>query len=200
MKSSDENVNFEEFRMLCASSRSVRSFKRENIEKETLEKLCELCRYTPSTANLQALKFRPVCDTGEAASVFAATKWAGYIQDEKLPPEGCEPAAYIIICCDREIAPNVTPFYKDTGICAQTVMLGARTMGLGGCMIGSFDAEKIRESLKIPQQYEITLVLALGTPNEIPELVDAKCGDIKYYRRGGQHFVPKRGLEEIIIR
>lgn len=200
MKNTDESIKFEEFRKLCGGSRSVRSFKRESIGKNTLEELCDLCRYTPSTANLQALKFRPVCEAGETASVFAATKWAGYIKDEKLPPEGHEPAAYIIICCDREIAPNVVPFYKDTGICAQTVMLGARALGLGGCMIGSFDAEKIKAALKLPQQYEITLVLALGVPDEAPEIVDAECGDIKYYRRNGQHFVPKRVLEEIIIR
>ena len=37
-----------------------------------------------------------MCEEGETASVFAATKWAGYIKDEKLPPEGHEPAAYII--------------------------------------------------------------------------------------------------------
>ena len=67
-------------------------------------------------------------------------------------------------------------------------------------MIGSFDAEKINAALKLPQQYEITLVLALGVPDEAPEIVDAESGDIKYYRRGGQHFVPKRALEEIIIR
>ena len=98
MKNTDESVKFEEFRKLCGGSRSVRSFKRESMGKDTLEKLCDLCRYTPSTANLQALKFRPVCEARETASVFAATKWAGYIKDEKLPPEGHDPAAYIIIC------------------------------------------------------------------------------------------------------
>ena len=186
---------------LLKKSRSVRSFvPGKKVSPETLEKLIELCRYTPSSANLQALKFRPVTDEVEVAQVFAATAWAGYIKDEKLPPQGHEPTAFIIICCDKNITENVTPFYKDTGICAQTVMLGAAEAGLGGCMIGSFDAEKIKTALRLADSLEITLVLALGHADEAPEIVDAKNGDIKYFRKNGRHYVPKRSLDDIIIK
>lgn len=186
---------------LIKKSRSVRSFAPgKKVDSETLEKLIELCRYTPSSANLQALKFRPVTDEAEVAQVFAATAWAGYIKDEKLPPEGHEPSAFIVICCDKNIAANVTPLFKDTGICAQTAMLGAAEAGLGGCMIGSFDADKIKTALGLSDNLEITLVLALGYADEAPEIIDAKDGNIKYFRKNGCHYVPKRSLDDIIIK
>ena len=79
-------------------------------------------------------------------------------------------------------------------------MLGAAEAGLGGCMIGSFDAEKIKTALRLTDSLEITLVLALGYADEAPEIIDAKNGDIKYFRKNGRHYVPKRSLDDIIIK
>ena len=47
----------------------------------------------------------------------------------------------------------------------------------------------------------LALVLALGRPKETVVLVPVKeDGNIKYYRdKDGIHYVPKRGLEEILI-
>jgi hypothetical protein len=55
--------------------------------------------------------------------------------------------------------------------------------------------------LRIPEHYEILLVLALGKPREIVEIeAVGPEGDIKYWRdEQGVHHVPKRSLEEIIV-
>ena len=71
-------------------------------------------------------------------------------------------------------------------------------MGYGGCMIGSFEAAPIKEALAIPENLEITLVLALGKALEAPQICKNE-GDIKYFREEDQHFVPKRSLEEITV-
>lgn len=184
---------------LLKKNRSIRSFDPAvRITKEELENMVECTRFCPSSANLQALKFKLVYTTEECEKVFANTKWAGYLKNEKIPPEGCEPTAYVIVLHDKNIAPNPVPFYKDTGIVSHTILLRACEMGFGGCMIGSFDENKIKEALSIPEELEITLVLAMGKPNETPEITDAS-GDIKYYRENGRHYVPKRSIEEIII-
>ena len=183
---------------LLKKSRSVRSFKNENVSRETLLSFVEACRYTPSTANLQALKFSVVTNKNDCESIFAATKWAGYIKDEQIPPSGHEPAAYIVIYNDTSIAPNTTAFFKDTGIAAQTIMLLAAETGLGGCMIGSFDGNAVKSVRGAGKELEVTLVLALGYPDEEPVIVDS-TGDIKYFRKNGVHYVPKRTVDEIII-
>ncbi len=187
-------------RELLLKNRSIRSFdKSEKIEEEKLLHMVENTRFCPSSANLQALKFRIVNTEEECERVFSSTKWAGYLKDEKIPPKGCEPTAYIIVCNDKEIAKNPVPFYKDTGIVSHTILLSACEMGYGGCMIGSFDEKAIKNDLNISENLEITLVLAIGKPMEEPKICESS-GDIKYYRENGIHYVPKRSLEEIIIK
>lgn len=184
---------------LIKKSRSVRAFKKENVSRETLLSLVEGCRYTPSTANLQALKFSIINDSEKCGEIFKATKWAGYIKDETIPPVGKEPTAYIVIYNDKNISPNTTQFFKDTGIAAQTIMLLAAESGLGGCMIGSFDEKIVKKVCGAGENLDVTLVLALGYPDEEPVITDCEGEDVKYYRKNGIHYVPKRKLDEIII-
>ena len=99
---------------------------------------------------------------------------------------------------EMQIAPHVN---IDPGIAAQTIMLGATELGLGGCMIASINKNKIRRILKIPNYYEVLLTIALGKPDEkvIVDEID-KDGDIRYWRDDNDvHHVPKRKLEDIII-
>jgi nitroreductase len=89
----------------------------------------------------------------------------------------------------------------DHGIAAQSILLGGTEMGLGGCIIGSIKKDKLRKDLKIPPQYKILLVIALGVPveNVVIEPLGPD-GDIRYWRDDdGTHHVPKRSLDEIII-
>jgi len=184
---------------LIKSNRSFRRFfQQEVISTETLKKLVNLARVSASAANLQPLKYILANDSHKNAAVFSCLAWAGYLADWPGPPEGERPAAYIIILHDRKIAKET---WCDHGIAAQSILLGARSRGLGGCMIGSIKKDQLRELLHIPDQYEILLVLALGKPKEIVVLeeVDPE-GSIKYWRDDdGVHHVPKRRLEDIIL-
>ncbi|MHB8069883.1 MAG: nitroreductase family protein, partial [Desulfobaccales bacterium] len=112
--------------------------------------------------------------------------------------EGERPAAYIVILGDKEISRN---FGCDHGIAAQSILLGAREKGWGGCIIGSIQRDRLSHLLNIPQQFDILLVIALGRPKEKVVLESAAPGeDIKYWRDAqGVHYVPKRKLEDIII-
>lgn len=186
-------------RELLLKNRSIRSFDSSvKITKNELLDMIECTRLCPSSANLQALKFRPVYVENECEKVLERTKWAGYLKNIQIPPKGNEPSAYIIVLHDKNIAKNETPFYKDTGIVSHTILLRACEMGYGGCMIGSFEAAPIKEALAIPENLEITLVLALGKALEAPQICKNE-GDIKYFREEDQHFVPKRSLEEITV-
>ncbi|MBQ4067211.1 MAG: nitroreductase family protein [Clostridia bacterium] len=186
-------------RELLEKNRSIRSFDRsvKPSESELLD-MIECTRLCPSSANLQALKFKPVTNEEECRAVFSATKWAGYLKDMEIPPRGHEPTAYIIVANDKEIAKNTVPFYKDTGIVSHTILLRAAEMGYGGCMIGSFDEKAVKETLGLSDTLEITLVLALGKADESSKITENK-GDIKYFRENGVHYVPKRSLKEILI-
>lgn len=186
---------------LLLSSRSYRSFDETvKISPDLLADWVDCTRYAPSSINLQMLKFCAVTDETLCARLLGGTRWAGKITDQKLPPDGHAPVAYIVICVDTDVVPTAENFDKDVGICAQTIMLAAAEAGFGGCMIGSFSPEVVKETLELPANLIPKLVLALGKPDERVELVgEADDGSVTYYREGGIHYVQKRKLKNILI-
>ena len=135
---------------LLLASRSYRSFDESvKISDEMLADWVDHARYAPSSINLQMLKFVSVTDAFLCARVLENTRWAGKITDIKLPPLGHAPVAYVVICADTNIVPYPERFDKDVGICAQTIMLAAAESGFGGCMIGSFTPDAIKELLEL---------------------------------------------------
>jgi nitroreductase len=184
---------------LIRQNRSCRRFYQdEAITLDTLKWLANLARCSASAANLQPLKYILANDAKKNEAIFVCLAWAGYLQDWSGPEAGEQPAAYLVMLGDKEIAKD---FGIDPGIAAQSILLGAREKGLAGCMIGSIKRERLREVLKIPERYDIVLVIALGKPEEEVVLEElAPGGSIKYWRDGkAVHHVPKRKLEEIIV-
>ena len=184
---------------LILKNRSYRRFDQNHaIELSTLKELVNLARMSASANNLQPLKYFLSAETETNDLIFPQLGWAGYLEDWNGPAEGERPAAYIIILGDKNIRQN---FGCDHGIAAQSILLGAVEMGLGGCMMGSVKKTPVQEALNIPDNLEILLVIALGRPAEKVVLEDVKAdGDIKYWRdEDSIHHVPKRPLDEIII-
>lgn len=186
------------FSDLVKATRSFRNFDPTyRISDEIMVSLVELCRYTPSTANSQSIKFAYANSENLCEKIFPMLGWAGYIKENKPPYDGNVPAAYILVCFDIDVANEIE---IDAGICAQTIVLGAMDMGIGACMIGSFDKQKATELFNLPSNIKPRLMIALGRPKETVEIVDIKDGDVKYYRDGKyKHIVPKRTTDELII-
>ena len=115
-----------------------RTFRRfiqsQRIEYKTLEDLVDLARLSASGANRQPLKFLLLNTLADCDRVFPSLAWAGYLKEWPGPEPEQRPAAYIIILGDTLITES---FGVDHGIAAQSIMLGASEIGLGGCMIAS---------------------------------------------------------------
>ena len=188
--------------MIADLIKQTRSYRRFNqgfrIELETLKELVELARLSAAAGNLQPLKYMLSNDPEKNETIYENLGWAGYLKDWPGPGEGERPSAYIIVLGDTRICKS---FGCDHGIACQNIMLGAVEKGLGGCMIGSVNRERLRKSLNIQDHLEILLVVALGKPQETVVLETVgPDGDIKYWRDSeGVHHVPKRGLEDIIV-
>ena len=183
---------------LIHKSRSYRRFdESERVSPETLRKLVDLARLSPSAANLQPLKYILSTDPLKNDEIFSRLLWAGYLHDWVGPAEGERPTAYIMILGDTRLGAAGC----DHGIAAQTIMLAAVGMGYGGCILGSIHREDLRKALNIDSRYEILLIIALGKPNETVELETVDdAGSIKYWRDDDDvHHVPKRQLDEIIL-
>jgi nitroreductase len=186
-------------RQLIEKNRAVRRFDESHpVSAETLVSLIDLARLSASAANRQPLKYILVTEPDQRDLVFPCLAWAGYLANWEGPAKGERPPAYIVILGDKEISDS---FGVDHGIASQSIMLGATEAGLAGCIIASVKKERLRSALEIPRDYEILLVLALGKAAEEVVLEAAADNDIKYWRdEKGVHHVPKRALDEIILR
>ncbi|MBF0411874.1 MAG: nitroreductase family protein [Desulfamplus sp.] len=184
---------------LIKNNRSFRRFDQSvKIELDTLKSLIDLARCSASAANLQPLKYILSVEPVMNERIFSCLAWAAYLKDWNGPSDGEKPSAYIVILGDKSVTDN---FRCDHGIAAQSIMLGAREIGFGGCIIAAIHQRNIRFCLNIHPNHEILLVLALGKPIEevLIEPVPAD-GNIRYWRDSNQvHHVPKRSLDDIIV-
>lgn len=185
---------------LTDNCRSIRSFDESRpVTDEMLTAFTDMARKCASAANRQPLKYRFVTGS-ECEKVQPLTAWAGALPHLELPPKGKMPTAFIMICHDTDISPVSDYAAMDVGIAAQTLALAAAEEGIGCCMIGSFKAE-IKEVLELPENLVPRLLLAFGYPAETAIICAPKDGSVTYFRDdAGVHFVPKRPLEEIVIR
>lgn len=184
---------------LIKKNRSYRRFyQNEPVSLDTLKELVDLARLSPCEANFQELKFILCNDRKKNEDIFKCLKWAGYLKEWGGPQEGERPAAYIVILQDTAIAAKAT---VNHGIASQSIALGAAEKGLGVCILQSIDKDAMRALFSIAPQFEIKFVIALGTPKETVIIDDIGVDEnIKYYRdKDGNHHVPKRKLNDIIV-
>jgi len=176
--------------------RTIRRFKQDPIALEALTKLIEAARVAPSGANLQPLKYVVCTNPDKNREVFDCLKWAGYIAPAGDPPEGERPTAYIIVLIDTDILPKGGE--HDVGAAVENILLTAVEEGIGSCWLGSVERNRIRAIFNIADKYVIDSVLALGYPNESPQMLDMR-DSIRYYKdENGTLHVPKRLLDAIM--
>lgn len=189
-------MNFED---IIQKNRSCRRFYEDfEITMDVLRKLVSYARVSASSGNIQALKFYLSADRVNNDKIFRHLQWAFYLKDWDGPEKGERPSAYIIILGDTDIHATID---IDVGIAAQSILLGATSIGLGGCMFGSVNRVGLRKEFQISRKFQIPLIIALGKPKEKIKIEEVdSTGNIVYWRDEEMtHHVPKRSLDELII-
>lgn len=180
---------------LLKRNRSFRGYDRSvEVDRGQLLEMVKTATWVASGMNAQPLRFRLV--TGdETAKVHPLVKLGAALPEEHLPHPGEEPAAYIVICSTVEENRIVD---MDLGIAAQSILLKATEMGLGGIFILNFKADAVQAALSL--QMKPLAVLGIGKPAERIFLMPCNAGDpLAYYRKEGVHYVPKIKVEDLIV-
>ena len=183
---------------LLHRNRSYRGY--DPARKVTEEELRELVRMTTLSAsgmNRQPLRFRLVTEA-DADKVLPHITLGAALPEEHLPKPGTEPRAFIVVC---SAVPEDKVVDMDLGIAAQSMLLKAVEMGLGGIFILNFRKEAVREALQLP--LEPIAVIAIGKPAEsiflMPVSENETAPDLRYYRKDGNHYVPKLTLAQLLV-
>ncbi len=173
--------------------RTIRIFKDKKISSEILKKLINAARLAPSARNLQPLEFLAISNNILQEKVFENIIFGG--ETEKLRTDKNKPVAYILILVNKKVRKQ--GFEYDTGLAAGNIVLTAYEQGIGSCIIGAINREKLQKELNIPLFYYIDLVVALGYPEEKPKIKKGKKG---IYKRNKKQdlLVYKKPLSQVL--
>ena len=134
---------------------SIRAYSQNPIPKDKLEKILEAARLAPSAANIQPWHFIVVTDQQKRKKLSEGGIFARFLSETPV---------VIVGCGDRKASPRW--YMIDTAIAMQNMVLAATSEGLGTCWVGSFKEEQVKELLKIPENFSIIALLAIGYPLE----------------------------------
>jgi len=147
-----------DFYELIEYRRSVRKFKSDPIEPDTLERVLNAARLAPSAANRQPWKFILVQDKATRERL-AELCWRQHFIAE---------APVVVVACALEsegsIGGTLPSSILDTAIAVTHLMLAAAVEKLGTCWIGAFESGPVRDLLGIPDKIAIAAVMPLGYP------------------------------------
>jgi nitroreductase len=157
-----------DFMELCKSRQSCRSFADKPVEHEKLVQCIEAARLAPSGCNSQPWSFVVVEDPSIVPQVAQATVRLGineYMKSAKAFIIAFEEHAVLMpqvrSICDSQIFAQ-----GDVGAAVVTICYEAQSLGLGSCIIGLYDKEKLCELLDISEDKKFACLIALGYPTD----------------------------------
>ncbi len=143
---------------LIKERRSIRKYRKERIDRDSIIKILEAGRFAPSAENNQPWRFFVLTEEENIKSVGKACK-------------------YLFLNTFVEEAPLVIVMYSekthhfvktDCGLCAQNMMLEAHSLGIGSCYVGAFREKSIKKILGLTESDKILGIITFGYPEKIP--------------------------------
>ena len=148
--------------------RSVRKFKPDPVSDEHLNLILDAAAWAPSAHNQQPWELVVTRDQGKKKALAEGHRFARFLPEADVA---------IVVCSSlkmkksgKEAQPAVEYFeVQDTAAAIQNMLLAAQALGLGTCWVGDFYDEEVRQIFKIPEEYGVMAVIALGVPAETAE-------------------------------
>lgn len=154
------------FKELILARQSVRRYAETPVEAEKIDQCLEAARLAPSASNSQPWKF-VVIDKQPVLSEVAKATFSDIQLINKFTLTS--PAIVVIVVEKAKLITRLAMLVKkkewpliDIGITAEHFSLQATELGLGTCMIGWFDEDKIKKLLHIPSDKSIGLLITVG--------------------------------------
>src|SRR5450756_2227885 len=130
--------------------RSIRTYQDKPVPREKLEKILEAGRLAPSEKNIEPWHFIAVTDA-EKRKALSGGMWAKFLAQAPL---------VIVACGDKKVSPDW--YAIDVALAVENMVLTAVSEGLGTCCVGSFSEKDVKAVVKVPENFEVLLMLAVG--------------------------------------
>ena len=159
--------------------RSIRAFKEQELTKEEVELLVDVARHTATSKFMQAYSIINITDPTLKAA-FAAISKQSYVENNGhlfLFVVDYHRNVQLTKAQDRPAKLQGTADYfiaglTDATIAAQNMVVAAESLGMGTVFLGSLhnDAQQIIDLLGLPEYTFPAVGLAVGWPNQEPQL------------------------------
>jgi len=136
---------------------SCRAYQEKSIEQDKLDIILEAARLAPSAKNTQDWRFVVVTNKEAKRQVAETPNRPEVFQKAGAIIAACSNSDYVMRC-GQAIGPI------DVAIALEHICLQAAELGLATCWVGSFDPEKVRGVLDIPDDIVIVELMAVGYP------------------------------------
>ncbi len=184
--------------------RAVRKFKDKPVDRKIIEQIIDAGRMAPSAINMQPWKFYILTNKDDiiafskaikagavkgifksgikaiAKTVVSALRFphgADFMKEEDMVFHGAPIVIFITSPNDNEWAP------LDIGMCAQNILLAAKSLGLDTCPIGMakyVEYTKLYPRLNITKDERVNLAIALGYGDENPVVHVRSMNNVTY--------------------
>lgn len=160
-----------ELKEIIEGRRSIRKYEDQAVSDETLNRILEAVRWSPSWANTQCWEVVVVKDQETKEKLKATLTPTNPANKAMLN------APVVLVVCGKlrssgyyngEVTTKFGDWFLfDLGIATQTLCLTAHALGLGTVVVGLFDHNQAKEILGVPEGYELVAMLPLGYPAKI---------------------------------
>ncbi|MFT4260870.1 MAG: nitroreductase family protein [Candidatus Woesearchaeota archaeon] len=148
--------------------RSVRDFNSKPVEFEKLTMILEAAAHAPSAGDLKDFKFLVVTDKALIKQIAENSQHQYWMAKAPM---------FIMVLSDFG---QTKELYKERGerlysvqnsaAAIQNILLSAHSMGLSSCWVGSFDENKIKVLLGIPDNVRPQAIIPIGYSDENPQM------------------------------
>lgn len=155
-------MNFEK---LVLQRESVRKYTDKDIEKQDIVKCVETARMTPSAHNSQPWTF-VVVDDKDLKDKVADTTYNAVVRFNKFVPNAKVIVAVVIEKTHFAMVGSNKSDDEynmiDMGAAVEHFCLQAADLGIGTCILGYFNEDKVKELLNVPSKKKVGLLIAMG--------------------------------------
>jgi nitroreductase len=170
--------------------RSIRKYKADPVDDQTLETVLEAARWAPSWENTQCWRFIVVRD------VATKSKLADTLDETNPAKNAVRNAPLVIAACaelgkagrkDGQIVTDKGDWFMfDVALAMQNLVLAAHSLGLATVYVGRFDAKEAAKVLAVPEGYCFVALTPLGYPDQIRDPRPRKeLPEIVFYEKWG---------------
>lgn len=142
---------------IIKSRHSVRKYKPDPVDENTIRDVLECARHAPTAMNLQPWLFGVVRDRALLKKIASLTDHGKFIADAA-------------VCFAVFGEKKATYYLEDCCAATETLILALQSYGVGSCWVAGEKkeyAEAVRKLLDVPEAFTLVSLVPAGFPAEI---------------------------------